>query len=154
MFTFEKIKSKDGKWHVHAQKKGQSFVYETDLYSSATLAMKEATRWANWANNLPKGKADSIYYILVIPETWFGPTKGAHSFSGLHMKIGRSKDVLKRLKNLRTGSAGELIIMALEPGNATIEKKRHKQFANDRRQCECIVCSPKLAQPAVFSPIM
>ena len=110
--------------------------------------MEEAKRWLNWANNIPKGKADTIYYILVIPETWSGPEPGTHDFSGLHMKIGRTNNVLTRLKNLRTGTSGELIIMAMEPGSAKIEQYRHKQFADDRRQGEWFVCSPKLIQHA------
>lgn len=64
------------------------------------------------------------------------------------MKIGRAKDVLKRLQNLRTGTSGELIIMALEPGGAAVERARHKQFARDRRQGEWFVCSPTLAEHA------
>lgn len=148
MDTFEKIKSDDGTWRVCVHREGAEFVYKTDAFPSATLALKDAKRWAKWTHNLPKGKADTIYYILVIPETWSGPAPGAHSFSGLHMKIGRSKNVLKRLQNLRTGTPGELIIMALEPGNSTIEQKRLKQFATDRRQGEWFVCSPKLAQHA------
>lgn len=37
------------------------------------------------------------------------------------MKIGRSNNVLKRLSNLQTGTFGQLILHALEPGGS--EKK-------------------------------
>jgi hypothetical protein len=44
------------------------------------------------------------------------------------MKIGRTNDVLKRRQDVKTGTPGELIIMALEPGSAAIEQQRHEQF--------------------------
>lgn len=148
MQAIEKIETADGRWRVRVHTPGWEFVYETELYPTIALALKEARRWSTWAENLPSGKADSIYYILVIPETWFPSPVGAHPFSGLHIKIGRAKDALKRLQNLKTGTSGELIIMALEPGGAAVERARHKQFASDRRQGEWFVCSPKLAQHA------
>jgi len=148
MKTYEKIQSKDGRWHIHVHNSGYDFIYKTDLYPTVTLALEEAKRWLNWARKMPKGKADTIYYILVIPETWAGPAPGAHNFSGLHMKIGRTNNILKRVQNLRTGTSGELIIVAIEPGSSKIEQIRHKQFAKDRRQGEWFVCSPKLIQHA------
>jgi hypothetical protein len=149
MDTFKKRKSKDGCWRVQIHRDDWKFVYETEPYPSANLALKTAKRWSVWSHNVADGRADSIYYILVIPETWPGPAPGAHIFSGLHMKIGRTNDVLKRLRNLKTGTPGELIIMALEPGSTTIEKARHKQFASERRQGEWFVCSPRLCQHAM-----
>lgn len=146
--TFEKIKNEDGRWRVRVHTPGWEFVYETELYPSADLAMKEARRWSTWVDNVSLGKADSIYYILVIPENWFPPSADAHAFAGLHMKIGRARDVLKRLQNLKTGTPGELIIMALEPGSHAIERARHKQFASERRQGEWFVCSPELSRHA------
>jgi len=148
--TFEKIQSEDGKWHIHVHNSGYNFVYKTDSCSTVTPALVEDKRWLNWARNVPEGKADTIYYILVIPETWAGPEPKTHDFSGLHMKIGRTNNVLKRLKNLKTGTSGELIIMAMEPGSVKIEQSRHKQFADDRRKGEWFVCSPKLIQHAFY----
>lgn len=148
METFEKIRSHDGTWYVKVHRVGYEFVYKTDSFPTANLALKAAKRWLVWARNVPKGKADTIYYILVVPETWAGPAPGAHNFSGLHMKIGRTNNVLKRLQNLKTGTSGELIIMAIEPGSSELEQVRHKQFATDRRQGEWFVCSPSLIQHA------
>lgn len=148
MKTFEKIQSKDGKWHVRVHNSGYDFVYKTDSYSTLTLALEDAKCWLNWARNIPKGNADTIYYILVIPETWAGPAPRTHDFSGLHMKIGITNNILKRVKDLRTGTSGELIVMAMEPGSTKIEQIRHKQFADERRQGEWFVCSPKLIQHA------
>ncbi len=149
MDTFEKLKSKDGRWRVRVHRDDWEFVYETEPRPSVDLALKEAKRWSTWSRNLADGKADTIYYIPVIPETWPGPVPGAHAFSGLHMKIGRTNDVLKRFRNLQTSTSGELIIMALEPGSSTIERARHKQFASERRQGEWFVCSPRLCQHAM-----
>jgi len=151
MNTFESIKTLDDKWRIHVHTEDREFVYKTDNFPSKTLAMKDAKRWANWTNNLPKGKADSIYYIMGIPETWAGPSPGNQPFSGLHMKIGRSKNVRKRLQNLKTGTSDDLYLLALEPGSPTIEKTRHKQFASDRRKGEWFVCTPKLFQHTLYT---
>ncbi|MBS3923308.1 MAG: GIY-YIG nuclease family protein [Nitrosarchaeum sp.] len=151
MTTFATIKTLDEKWRVHVHKKERKFVYKTSNFSSPNLAMKEAKRWSKWADGIPEGKADSIYYIMGIPETWSGPSPGNQPFSGLHMKIGRSKNVRKRLQNLKTGTSDDLYLLALEPGNATIEKMRHKQFASDRRKGEWFVCTPKLFQHALYT---
>lgn len=146
---FQMQRSEDGRYSVKAHGDDSDFVYETELHASEELAMEAAVRWLEWADNLAIGKTESIYYILVVPETWPGPAPGAHPFSGLHLKIGRTNDVLKRLQNLRTGTSGELIIMALEPGNAAIEQARHAQFASERRQGEWFACSPALCQHAM-----
>ncbi|GEM_PF-2505895 len=151
MVTFATIKTLDDKWRIHVHREGREFVYKTDNFPSAILAMKDAKSWANWADNLPKDKADSIYYIMGIPETWAGPSPGNQAFSGLHMKIGRSKNVHKRLQNLKTGTSDDLYLLALEPGSPTIEKIRHKQFASDRRKGEWFVCTPKLFQHVIYT---
>jgi hypothetical protein len=45
-------------------------------------------------------------------------------------KIGFTKgDPLKRLRNLQTGAAGELRLLAAQPGNPAIEKALHERFA-------------------------
>lgn len=143
MATFEKLKTKDGLWRVRVND-GWWFTYETDKYPSVGLALQEAKRWIGWSRNVADRNADSIYYILVVPETWTGPSPDSYAFSGLHMKIGRTNDLPKRLQNLRTGTPSELIVMAIEPGSPQIEHVRHKQFASDRRQGEWFVCSPPL----------
>jgi hypothetical protein len=146
--TFESI-AVEGGFRVRVHRDGQEFVYETDSFPSAESALAAGQRWAQWAEDLPSGNADTIYYILVVPETWPGPPPGGHPFSGLHMKIGRTNNVLTRLQNLKTGTSGELIIHALEPGEAAVEQRRHQQFANDRRQGEWFACSPELCQHAM-----
>lgn len=65
-------------------------------------------------------------------------------YSGLQVKIGRAHDVTKRLADLRTGTPTDLIIHALEPGSAQLEKQRHLKFQTDRRQGEWFSCSPPL----------
>ncbi len=54
--------------------------------------------------------------------------------------------MLKRLQNLRTGTSDDLIIDALEPGDALIEVERHRQFASDRRKGEWFAASPVLCR--------
>lgn len=100
-----------------------------------------------WSAALPE--ADTVYYFLEVPETWAGPPPGAHPWSGLRMKIGRTNNVVKRLLNLQTGSSARLIMVALEPGGAKLERDRHRQFGSDRRQGEWFACSPALAQHAI-----
>lgn len=122
-----------------------------DTFSSPVFkAEKEALDWANtwlyWAENVQNGTVDSIYYIVQIPDTWVGPPKGAHLYSGLHVKIGRSRNVLKRLANLQTGTFGQLVINALEPGGSQREKELHVKFAEERRKGEWFICSPELYQ--------
>jgi hypothetical protein len=48
------------------------------------------------------------------------------------------------VQNLGTGTSGKLIIHALEPGDAKVERMRHKRFESDRRQGEWFACSPEL----------
>jgi hypothetical protein len=149
MVSFETVRAEDGRFSVRVHQDDFKFVYETAAYATEEAAIEDAKRWLHWSDNLAAGNAESIYYILVIPDTWPGPPPGAHPFAGLHMKIGRTNNVMKRLPNLQTGASGELIIMALEPGNAAIEQERHRQFAEERRQGEWFVCSPELCRHAM-----
>jgi hypothetical protein len=121
-------------------------LFSTDPYADEASAGSAAHAWTNWFAGVPEGQAESIYYILAIPETWPGPPDGTHPYSGLHFKIGRAKDVRKRVQNLRTGTSSKLIVHALEPGSAEIERQRHRQFESDRRQGEWFSCSPALVQ--------
>ncbi len=111
---------------------------------NAGLAVEEASGWVTWFQQFPR--CDCIYYIIAVPETWPGPPSGFHGYFGLRAKIGRTNDVLRRLNELRTGTPEELIIHALEPGDAALEAKRHQQFASDRRQGEWFAVSPELGQ--------
>ena len=121
-------------------------IYRTEEFASIELARTAAIEWCKWAEDVPCGKGDSIYYILAVPITWPGPPPGAHRYSGLHFKIGRATNVLKRFQDLRTGTSEDLIIHALEPGSALLESQRHEQFASDRRQGEWFAASPALCQ--------
>lgn len=123
-------------------KSGIEFISYT--YPNPDVARDKAVSWVEWFCQFPDGKCDCIYYILAVPETWPGPPLGSHHYSGLMVKIGRSNDVLRRFKELRTGTSSELIIHALEPGDASVEAKRHNQFSSERRQGEWFSVSPKL----------
>jgi len=119
-------------------------LYTTDPCVHADHAMRRAKAWASWAENVSTGTCESIYYILSVPETWAGPAPGAHAYSGLHFKIGRSRDPLKRVKNLQTGASGDLIIHALEPGSSERERELHEMFGGERRSGEWFSASPQL----------
>jgi hypothetical protein len=121
-------------------------LYTTDPQVSGKAAHLAAAEWLEWFEGIPHGSVESIYYILVVPETWPGPPPGAHPYSGLHFKIGRTNNVLRRVANLQTGTSGELIVHALEPGSADVEAKRHELFAAERRQGEWFAASPQLCQ--------
>ena len=127
----------------------EGVIYTTDGHATREAAESAAKRWDDWADGVPTGAADSIYYILAIPLVWPGPPPGAHRYSGLHFKIGRTNDVLKRLQNLKTGTSDDLIIHALEPGDARIEAERHRKFASDRRQGEWFAASPVLCEHVI-----
>ena len=103
-------------------------LYATDPAADAECALRLGQEWAAWFDGLSAGRIESIYYILAIPETWPGPTPGSHPYSGLHFKIGRAKDVRKRVLNLSTGTSSKLIVHVLEPGSAILEPSRHRQF--------------------------
>lgn len=67
-------------------------------------------------------------------------------YSGLYVKIGRSNNVLKRLSNLQTGTSGQLIIHALEPGGSEKESKLHEKFICERRQGEWFACTREVTE--------
>ncbi|MGE0134755.1 MAG: GIY-YIG nuclease family protein [Dehalococcoidia bacterium] len=85
------------------------FVYETQQFATADEALRAGRTWLDWYSNVANGTVESIYYILAVPDNWLGPPEGSHRYSGLRVKIGRARDVRKRLANLRTGSAADLI---------------------------------------------
>jgi len=121
-------------------------MYTSDSALDEASAMNLGQKWAQWFDGLSEGTSESIYYILAVPETWPGPINGLHPYSGLHFKIGRARDVRKRVQNLRTGTSAKLIVHALEPGNAAVEAARHRQFESDRRQGEWFASSPPLVK--------
>jgi len=120
------------------------FVYVTDACESDGKARSSAEEWCNWHENVISNDADTIYYIVAIPYAWIGPYSSANRYSGLEVKIGRSRNLMKRFSNLRTGTGSHLVIHAIEPGNSTVEQQRHNEFAKERRQGEWFVITPRL----------
>ncbi|HCT9738439.1 TPA: GIY-YIG nuclease family protein [Morganella morganii] len=114
-----------------------------DTREDANSWMEE---WQTWANNVSSGKESSIYYILQVPDTWAGSSDENNPYSGLYVKIGRSNNVLKRLSNLQTGTFGQLILHALEPGGSKKENYLHEKFSNERRQGEWFICTKELTK--------
>ena len=120
------------------------FVYETDPCGTREAAHDAARNWSHWCSGVATSTVESIYYIVSVPDTWPGPPENGHRYSGLRVKIGRARDVRKRLADLRTGTPTDLLIHALEPGSPQLERQRHDEFQTDRRQGEWFSCSPPL----------
>lgn len=57
--------------------------------------------------------------------------------NGGPIKIGYSKDVSKRIKELQTGFPARLTVLALMPGSRTTEAELHRKFKVHRLQGEC-----------------
>lgn len=127
-------------------RRDDGFIYTTDPYPTGAQAAAVAKTWLDWYNNVGRGQAESVYYIVAVPHGWAGPPEGSHRYSGLLLKIGHTRNVMTRLANLRTGAPADLIIHALEPGSAQLEAQRQAQFGSDRRQGEWFACSPQLTQ--------
>ncbi len=53
-------------------------IFTTDRYATETAAEAAAKRWCEWADGVPDGAADTIYYILAVPLVWPGPPPGGH----------------------------------------------------------------------------
>tara|TARA_B100000214_G_C23743328_1_gene524271 strand:- start:121 stop:417 length:297 start_codon:yes stop_codon:yes gene_type:complete len=52
------------------------------------------------------------------------------------IKIGRSKDPRKRLKQLQTGSPYKLKLLAIVPEKGNIEKSLHSSFSSYKKSCK------------------
>ena len=116
-------------------------VYSTDEFNSRSESLSLGKEWLQWAENAPYNKASNIYYILAVPDHWRGGIICDNPYNGLQVKIGLTKDLKKRISNLQTGSEGQLILHAIEPGSREKELEIHKKFEPDRRQGEWFACS-------------
>ncbi|MDB9303996.1 GIY-YIG nuclease family protein [Nodularia spumigena CS-591/12] len=146
MFQVEIKSDGSGQYFAEVSDPEAEIFYSTYKYPTHHQATEDARKWIHWFEKIRSGTVESIYYILAVPETWAGSPPGIHPYFGLQVKIGRTKNVLRRLQNLRTGTSGQLIIHALEPGGSDVERIRHKQFELDRRQGEWFACSPLLTK--------
>ncbi len=135
-----------GRYVIDVNLDSGEFYFTSHHFDTKNDAVNWAENWCRWANNLTKGDIDSVYYILQVPDTWPGPPNEVNPYSGLFVKIGRSRNVIQRLQNLQTGTFGELIIHALEPGGSERESELHKEFASLRRHGEWFSCSTKLTK--------
>ena len=144
MSATQSVEQRDGGFVARLQR-DDGFVYESDVHETEATALDALRRWLHWNSNVSTGTVESIYYVLSVPDVWAGPPEGSHRYSGLRVKIGRARDVMRRLADLRTGTPNHLIIHALEPGSPEIEARRHSEFSSDRRQGEWFACSPRLA---------
>jgi|JI10StandDraft_1071094.scaffolds.fasta_scaffold430294_2 hypothetical protein len=143
------------RWIEHGRSEGGAHVarvmseafgedFETDEHPTESAAVAEAVAWQRWADAVAKGATSCVYYIVAVPENWPGAPPGTHPYTGLRVKIGRTRDLLSRLRNLQTGSFGRLVVRALEPGGQRLEATRQKQFGFDRRLGEWFACSDAL----------
>ena len=122
------------------------FYSKSAHFNDYKVALDWSKQWCNWANKVEKAEISSIYYILQVPDTWPGPMQSINQYHGLFVKIGRSNNVLKRLSNLQTGTYGQLILHALEPGSSQREIELHKQFSEERRSGEWFACTPRIVE--------
>jgi hypothetical protein len=136
----------DGRYVVEIPGDDGLILYKTEPCPNRERALESARVWLQWFKNAPQGRAESIYYVLTVPETWPGPALGGHKYSGLHFKIGRSRDVRKRVNNLQTGTSGDLFLHAMEPGSSQRERELHEQFKSERRMGEWFSASPVLTK--------
>ena len=124
--------------------KGDVFV--SDEHPNEEDAVAEVKRWSEWADGVADGTVESIYYIVALPETWVGGIALGHPYSGLNVKIGRTRNIKTRFANLQTGAFGRIFVHALEPGGSELEAQLHAKFAEDRRTGEWFACSERLAR--------
>jgi len=52
----------------------------------------------------------------------------------------------RRVQNLQTGTSGDLIVYALEPGSVEREVELHEEFREERRSGEWFSASPELTK--------
>ncbi len=142
----EKLSIRPDKKYICDYIVNNEVAYSSEPYEYAGEARSEVRKWYVWQEGLPLGTTSSIYYIIEIPETWSGSKNPNNLFMGLRTKIGLTKNIKKRVQNLQTGSSGELVVCALEPGGIEREQKLHKLFESERRQGEWFVCTPKLTR--------
>jgi hypothetical protein len=62
------------------------------------------------------------------------------------IKIGRTKDILHRLRQFSTGHASELILLGVMDGDERTEKRVHKRFLKHRIRGEWFAAVPELLQ--------
>lgn len=146
MFQLRFDPTADGMHCAKVMREDGDILYVSSGHLLCSHAQEEAESWCEWFNGFPDNQKESIYYILAVPIGWPGPPPGSHRYSGLHFKIGRTRDILKRYQNLRTGTSDDLIIHALQPGSAKMEMETHQLFSSDRRQGEWFAASPQLCK--------
>lgn len=145
-YTIDSIVDDEGLYRGRVVCSKQGAIYHSTGHKFSGSEREEASEWLNWMLLAPRGNISSVYYILGVPINWAGPGLNRHRYSGLHFKIGTAKNVLKRFQDLKTGSAEELFLHALEPGGKAREAEIHRRFDVDRRQGEWFIASPDLTQ--------
>jgi len=141
IMNLKPFKNKDDSFQTKILDGKGKNIYTTDPFSSELDSNRQAEKWMFWFENAPLNKAESIYYILSVPDNWIGSGVSDNPYNGLQVKIGITKSLRKRIANLKTGSEGQLILHAIEPGDKNKEKEIHKKFGSDRRQGEWFICS-------------
>lgn len=62
------------------------------------------------------------------------------------VKIGRTRDVLRRLAALQTASSETLHLVGFVQGDASTERVLHEEFKEDMLRGEWVASSPRLAE--------
>jgi hypothetical protein len=60
------------------------------------------------------------------------------------IKIGRARDVARRVRTLQTASAAPLVLLGVIPGDGKVERRLHRRFAANRIRGEWFRATPEL----------
>lgn len=116
-------KNADPRWKEYwnkknEEKKAAAIRKEIDAVIESEKAIEHLNKVVDATYKRPKKMKGYIYFIQ-------GQCGGA-------IKIGYSLDPVSRLKGLQTGYPDTLVILAMIPGNESIEKGLHKEFDSSR----------------------
>ena len=69
MFKISTELSDDKQYIGKVTKSERDISYSTQRYPSEQQAIDDARYWIDWFQKVPLGEAESVYYILSVPET-------------------------------------------------------------------------------------
>lgn len=122
---------KKGREYVVADKKRAVIVDYIDKLEREAEEIKQQQAQPGYWDAVERGRSGGqVYFIL-------------NESAGM-VKIGFSRNPEKRLTELRTGSAGEIKLLATIEGSLAIERQLHKRFEMHRRNGEWFIYSDEI----------